>query len=756
MSLIRPSRFILPTVCFLLLPVLFFRVAFAQVDDEFQGLNEALKLRGIALFKAVSKATPYGYTRLPQAERLRILERLCEESEDALQDQDAVFARILPNGIYATACANADVEDLPRLIELFEKFPERIRMSSEMLVPLAPLWIRQELTQIAAEQPIQLKPEPLTNLPDSPYSPPLTAARNAYLAAIQPYLALPRKYGFENTGYNQYPNEYAEMILSLLKREKNGGEELRSSRLLSYVEGRGCIRMPDNPFDDSKAFGVWMALLAERNFPAAVGAALQLQSDEPAATEPVLVTFLKQCDLDWEQICLGALADEIAEDWKKSKLQDKASAVILSTLTAYGSEQCVPMLMEISRQAGKKEWHWNTLDREKFYRALAAFVQPSSEEKRFERYRSYGQPTFERKKVPPASEETQRQILEFFAQTAQEPDIGLKCLESLVRILSRLRRPETKELLLACLKHPSQIIPELAYETLGKMGENVEKPGLPEPVRFLFLENGQPLRNFSIRWDITYSSTTGMFRPGSDTDVTDENGILRVVRNRFADPDKKSFSSTLTFNSHRDKEPPSVIFSIEVAAPSDLSQTTTVQMETKPLILMLESNRKPDEGETVQVTVKDLENWRVNDRWQMPYTQKLTLPNLQPSKYLIIVRAPRTALAQIEIEHPQAEPSPIKLEPGADVKIKLHKPDDVRRVMCELYREGEKVSLERAPDYEWKGLPLGRYRLSISSGGEQPSFEAVDIPFTIDENSPAVIDLGEIRLKALPTESEKP
>jgi len=290
---------------------------------------------------------------------------------------------------------------------------------------------------------------------------------------------------------------------------------------------------------------------------------------------------------------------------------------------------------------------------------------------------------------------------------------------------------------------------------LRQMGENVEKPQSPAPVCFLMLENGEPMRNLSIRWAVKYDPPNNTSR-GSGIDETDEDGVLRIERDFFKKSGGKLIS--LTFESYRGKEALSATFSVEVPAPSDLSQTTTVQVKTKPLVLTLEPSWKVDESETVQVAIQDLKTmgdyfiklprpYVHESSWiTMPYAPTLTLPNLQPGKYRISVRLPRAAYAWMDIDHPQTEPPVMKLEPGADVKMKVRKPTDWRFI-DRIYREGEDTSVD--PWSTWTGLPVGRYRLRISPCDEPPQFEAIEIPFTIDENSPAVIDLGEVVLKTL-------
>ena len=725
--------------------------AFAR--EKPKPLEEVLPLYGIELFKAARDTTGYGGPKLSKTDWFRLLERLCEESEAALE-QDSSYASWHIKDIYKKACAQAEAADFPRLVKFYEKSPEFLRMRGQMLVPLAQLWVRQELAQIAAEKPGPVKLPPLDKYTGAmaSYSPELTEARNTYLAAMQPC-----KNREEIISYDKYQKDYTNILISLLKREKYDGDEPRSARLASFYEERGDCGFRDTSFDDSQPMGIWMALLAERRFPEAVGAAMLLQHNE----EEMIVEFLKLCGLDWEKIFLGALASDTEHNRWRGRLSAGALHGFLRTIAAQGSEQCVPLLMELSRRTGMAGGQY--VKARDYWAALAVFVQ---EEPRKEgaANMTYGWPNFDlRKQLPPASEAVQRQILKFFIQTAQKPNISKENLESLIIILGKLRCSEAKALFTASMKR----VPTAAHDALGWIGENAKKPVPEKTVRFLFLENGEPLRKFPVHWYMVSSAKRGT-QHTSHSGRTDENGILHFSRDEFANP-----AVSLRFQQPpywKESSPLVAVFRVELTAPFDISKTTTVPLETMPLTLTLEPHRDVYEGKTVNISI---EKWHkrgdkhsyetVMVSLQTLYAQKLPLPNLPPGKYRINAHLPHAARASVEIEHPQAEPSVMKLAPGADIQIQIRKPPELPFVVCEIYREGEQeplTDLRRVQGDIWEGLPVGRYRLHIPSKQGRtmhgwhsdetaPRFEPIDIPFTIDENSPALIDLGEVRLKAL-------
>ena len=131
---------------------------------------------------------------------------------------------------------------------------------------------------------------------------------------------------------------------------------------------------------------------------------------------------------------------------------------------------------------------------------------------------------------------------------------------------------------------------------------------------------------------------------------------------------------------------------------------------------------------------------------------------------------------EVDFTHPQAGPVEIPLATGADIKVKIIPPEKWRRsgVFHAIFKEGQGRDSRRfrAGDFEHQppwgaffALPAGKYVLVIPGSCEQRTFdknmlkhavfpdeefESVEIPFIIDDNSPAEIDLGEIRLEAIP------
>jgi hypothetical protein len=109
---------------------------------------------------------------------------------------------------------------------------------------------------------------------------------------------------------------------------------------------------------------------------------------------------------------------------------------------------------------------------------------------------------------------------------------------------------------------------------------------------------------------------------------------------------------------------------------------------------------------------------------------------------------------------PDAEPVEVELKPGSDVHVKIVTPTGEETGAGELIKNGR--VLDVWPDYKtqtYRALGLGNYVLRIYGtdhwkrpgdrrGPDEVEYLGRDVPFTISESSPAVIDLGVIHLDA--------
>jgi len=113
-----------------------------------------------------------------------------------------------------------------------------------------------------------------------------------------------------------------------------------------------------------------------------------------------------------------------------------------------------------------------------------------------------------------------------------------------------------------------------------------------------------------------------------------------------------------------------------------------------------------------------------------------------------------------------AKPTEILLKPGSDLRYKIIAPEGAVLYPAVLLKDGKSMTDRfdfNSDNYE--GLPCGNYVLHVPSsaegwrnrnledvkvGPDEIPWRERDIPFTISDGSPAIIDLGQIRLERLP------
>ena len=277
-----------------------------------------------------------------------------------------------------------------------------------------------------------------------------------------------------------------------------------------------------------------------------------------------------------------------------------------------------------------------------------------------------------------------------------------------------------------------------------------------------------------MRADLRYG---GLTTSQGSSDQTDADGIFTIAREAFIDSARKLDSFRIAPKIDYTSNIVPVMFSAQVPLPDDLDTLTTVPIEAHSLKFRFVPHRDIYNGKTLHMNIQ-----KVNERgstesvgtigMNMPYQEEITLPAVQPGTYeILITDLPRAAIHRMRLEpHPQAELHEIKLPPGATLKWKFVKPadwnDDWGSLNASLTKDGKPFEFGihlRIQNYSTSekvlyNIPAGNYVLHIKpekrarTQAVKPTtnYEPLEIPFAIDENSPAEIDLGELRLKQIP------
>ncbi|MEO6848505.1 MAG: hypothetical protein ABI254_14725, partial [Chthoniobacterales bacterium] len=114
-------------------------------------------------------------------------------------------------------------------------------------------------------------------------------------------------------------------------------EKVRVDDLLHYQWGFLCGNGSDH-FYGPRSQALFLALLREKRYREAVGAALEVHIDSAEK-------FLKLTGLDWEAVVIGGLVDINLMKGGNLRIQ---RAALLALLGAYGTERSARLLIEIA------------------------------------------------------------------------------------------------------------------------------------------------------------------------------------------------------------------------------------------------------------------------------------------------------------------------------------------------------------------------------------------------------------------------
>ena len=205
----------------------------------------------------------------------------------------------------------------------------------------------------------------------------------------------------------------------------------------------------------------------------------------------------------------------------------------------------------------------------------------------------------------------------------------------------------------------------------------------------------------------------------------------------------------------------------------DLDEIRSVEVETGSMELVLRKARPTAsiDDQSVRVEVRRAEK---NRSGLLPDAELLTFPankaividGLQIAAYHVCVNVSGCARwERITVVNAKTKAIDVQLQPGGDVHIKALPENSNREISPALLQHGREVKdFYRDESDTYRGLPIGSYVLHIPSakelhsgglagednfGPDEIDHAGRDIAFVISENSPALVDLGEIRLSPI-------
>lgn len=589
------------------------------------------------------------------------------------------------------------------------------------------------------------------------YFRPRGADDKALRRAFAPFATLQAKTVSVPLTVDGSPRGYSEIADAFLR----GRDKKAANKLLQFQWNGRCLT-GYGEFRNEQLTMVFLGLLRERRIEEALGASLLVQDSPLWMREPGRpfdqwrIDLLQYCGFDWEEVLIAAGR--------------------LAFLAASGSERAARHEITAERASIAENGHGSFA-----LQFLAPFLIP-------------GDPSEWNEKDPrrAISAQTQADILALVSGAVQK-DSRLYDVKHTLDCLEALRRPETKDALKLLTKHPSVEIANRAVQVLNGMGEDIALREPEPPVRFRIYRNEEPWRSAEFYWRPVDAAKPNAF---GDVLKTDTEGFANLPRAELLDPSNQATRLKIGIfpykggngGSHQTPlDKPWV--EVEIPTPKALDETTAVHLASCALPVEILYATPPESGSVA--TTKILLN-RAGETSSTEWTYDVelgpdtnaspasfTLSNIVPGDYQLTVSTPGSAkhvTAPFTVA-PGMAPVRVKLEKGSHVYARIASPQNARGTgTIALFQNGRDITAEVPPlpyaddsKPRFTALPRGHYQFRVLSTAEfmtkfkiteweaskvswQPDLtrnvdcEGLTVDFTIDDHSPANLDLGVLQV----------
>lgn len=736
-------------------------------------VDEIVKLSGESLVKTVGSALD-DRAPLPFDDSLRILDAMRTLNPTEVREEDLPAIETYAK-TFRAACTAGGTEKLDTLVAAFIAGPSSPIYRGMMLFDLTPLWLEREFRALESEKPDPIVPNTSgISLPDA-YRRVAKDTRlmcQQFSALVSPHqINFGRGDGRPWISYNENCDVFWRDADSIL-----AGKTKETLTRLGQFEWGGCIGHEE--LYDPQSLLVFMALVRERRLPEAVGAAVRLPGLKMGENWPqgrqIAIRFLTLCGLDWQEVFCGGLIEASAP----FRSLDFGNA-----LAADGGDRVARALAHALLAKGSNE--------EGIVRTLTHMMRPprapdsASDEPESDAPRPRGG------EVPPRraaalTEDTREEIIETFAAWAS-PEADGYALDAAIPSIASLIRPSTTAALRRALEHHSGGIVHKATEALLARGESVPKSGPVPPITFKVMLGGRLVTSapvevalqaekFSRKLHLQSDGQGNITVPGEDF-ARRHSPVTAVV-----------FQTDMGFNNKRKLEDPSFHLTFPIRPNQPLPSTIVIPAQPVTLALNLPRLAGVDSNAAVHFQIegkpKSSADWdTVAVNFDLPPRPQYFIPALQEGVYIFTVNAPGAATWVSESIVIKGFPKTITatLSKGRDARARIQLPKGgflgpgaiglVNGKGLEVNQpvfggeEGEEEVL-------FFSLSPGIYTLSIRSSAEQRKEMFGDVPeskeillkprevtewksvtkrFEITESSPDTVDLGTIRVEALPS-----
>jgi hypothetical protein len=554
-------------------------------------------------------------------------------------------------------------------------------------------------------------------------------------------------------------------------------------RDLAKCEWRGFCGTGSDMLYHPRSRGILVSLLTDGRLAEAAGASLMLTSnsmgigDNTGSMNLEIPRFLTALGLDWELLYAGSLLPGSGGDF--ARMSETGRAAISdyrnehhpwSVLAASGSARGVQLGLDLIRFAN--------IEARDAMDFLTRALGPEPSRPGVTVFRS-GDDRPER--TQPVSAASRREVLAvmagYLAPTRESEELAVVLDELPFHTVAELR-PQ----LITLAAHRSPKVSAKARALLGSAGLATKLPPPATdfaPLRLRLLFHGQPLAGAKLRIDFVP-------RQGLDSDATtDSDGKLNIPLIEALDPalirSMKIQSSPTArislgipgFDGADETSAPAMEaeeatpwFSTEFPVTAQQTEVRDVSIPLAPLEIRLSAANEV-RTPSVEITLQRFES---PDGESLSYASAALsvrpggvarFTRLQPGKYLLTIRGAGVASREFrDLRVPQGGlVLPVTLEAGYAVSGTAHFPSGTDLPLiyaAELFRGDEPwpryLTVDSAAE-SWTGLPVGKYRAVIAAdtdGVPENRHGRVEMEFELKADSPAKLDLGEIKVPPAP------
>lgn len=731
--------------------------------EEPSSAKELLKLDGKALIAAADDADSGAYTAdelIAVAEKLMSLGFVREKG-----------VRPNPFALYFDqACLKANERQLDRLVKIYTRLEPTFGQRGMVLPALASRLISREVAAIRAEKRSVTLAKPTPVLPPELKAAPseLQDAWLAYRRATAP---------FENT----FPK--VEVQIEVSANEKSfyrlidaalvGSTGLEEE--IGQFADTGAKCLGDTDVEDAQDMAILLMLLRERRLDEAIGAALRVAGMAGSVSAPEklagsITELIEVCGLDWEVLFAGGqAANEVKGqfEWREPPY--------LEALTKYGSTRIGLLVNQLAALAKPD-------GRAAYVRIFSSWIETAPKRQKCDgREVEVGRRNYEvraGKTNSRAIQEASLHLTEEFSTADCPEELALYALNVFGRTQSASSIPALQRL----TQHVSVEVARDAATVLCAMGLASGRQALGAPVRFRILLNRKPLSpGQKVAWTISSSADTV-----SDRTEANADGVVELPRHHFLNTSRPAREVELTTWG---PEVNALTFTVTTPAPGNLDATTDVPVKTSSLEITLSNqdrlNAPPPKKAFLYFLRHEEESDTANDarddtsktgrrRFGVNVFQESNAVSAQPSIFLPVVQDGiydvLIGVAGAEVWQGIARVGPgepkttAALKAGSDVRFQVVTPDSSSGSRVDIFKEGKEFDAESSYPQGYRALPCGHYEICVSGsewidqyrqtqklkrGPDEVRYAGREVFFEITEGSPAVIDLGEIRLQAI-------